>query len=199
MEYVAKPKGKEDVMTAILDAATSLFAEKGVAGVSVRHIADRANVNHGLVHRHFGSKENLRLQVQNQLMQTINKDIGEPEDYADAFSRGVAALRKNEAFWKVLARTFLDGQFEGDVQSAFPFLQKMIGFIAQAQADGTFDKQVDPRLLVAGGTAMVLGLLVFENYLLPGTGLDEEPAGMAQDAILKAFINLLVEAPEPRP
>jgi TetR/AcrR family transcriptional regulator, repressor for neighboring sulfatase len=199
MEYGVKPKGKEDVMTAILEAATSLFAEKGVAGVSVRHIADRANVNHGLVHRHFGSKENLRLQVQNQLMQTINKDIGEPEDYADAFSRGVAALRKNEAFWKVLARTFLDGQFEGDVQSDFPFLQKMIGFITKAQAHGTFDKQVDPRLLVAGGTAMVLGLLVFENYLLPGTGLDEEPAGMAQDAILKAFMGLLVEAPEPRP
>ena len=110
-------------MTAILDAATALFAAKGVAGVSVRDIATKANVNHGLVHRHFGSKENLRLRVQNRLMEKINADIGAPENYADAFILGVAALRKNEAFWKVLARTFLDGQFKGDVQSAFPFLK----------------------------------------------------------------------------
>jgi len=191
MRKTTRPTGKDDVMTAILDAATALFAAKGVAGVSVRDIAARANVNHGLVHRHFGSKENLRLQVQNHLMEKINADIGAPENYADAFIRGVAALRKNEAFWKVLARTFLDGQFQGNVQSAFPFLQKMTGIIAKAQKDGTFDKRTDPRLLVAGGTAMVLGLLVFEHYLLPATGLDGEPAGAAQDAILQAFMDLL--------
>jgi len=178
-------------MTAILDAATALFAEKGVAGVSVRHIADSANVNHGLVHRHFGAKENLRLQVQNRLMEQINADIGEPESYEEGFLRGVAALRKNEAFWKVLARTFLDGQIEGDVQSAFPFLRKMTSLIAAAQKSGTFHNRTDPRLLVAGGTAMVLGLLVFENYLLPGTGLDGEPAGKAQDEILEAFMDLM--------
>lgn len=193
MRKTTRPTGKDDVMTAILDAATALFAAKGVAGVSVRDIAAKANVNHGLVHRHFGSKENLRLQVQNHLMEKINADIGEPENYTDAFLRGVAALRKNEAFWKVLARTFLDGQFEGDVQSAFPFLQKMTAIITQAQKDGTFNKRTDPRLLVAGGTAMVLGLLVFENYLLPGTGLDDEPAGTAQDAILQAFMDILLK------
>lgn len=194
MPPTPRPTGKEDVMTAILDAATSLFAENGVAGVSVRDIAARANVNHGLVHRHFGAKENLRLQVQNRLMERINADIGVPENYEDAFLRGVDALRKNEAFWKVLARTFLDGQFEGDVQSAFPFLQKMTTLIAAAQKDGTFDNHTDPRLLVAGGTAMVLGLLVFENYLLPGTGLDGEPAGKAQDDILEAFMERLRQA-----
>ena len=193
MPPTPRPTGKEDVMTAILDAATSLFAENGVAGVSVRDIAARANVNHGLVHRHFGAKENLRLQVQNRLMERINADIGEPENYEDAFLRGVDALRKNEAFWKVLARTFLDGQFEGDVQSAFPFLQKMTILIAAAQKDGTFDNHTDPRLLVAGGTAMVLGLLVFENYLLPGTGLDGEPAETAQNAILQAFMERLLQ------
>lgn len=193
MRKTTRPTGKDDVMTAILDAATALFAAKGVAGVSVRDIAAKANVNHGLVHRHFGSKENLRLQVQNHLMEKINADIGEPENYQDAFRRGVAALRKNEAFWKVLARTFLDGQFEGDVQSAFPFLRKMTAIITQAQKDGTFDTRTDPRLLVAGGTAMVLGLLVFENYLLPGTGLDGEPAETAQNAILQAFMERLLQ------
>lgn len=196
MPHPKHPTGKKDVMQAILQAATDLFAQRGVAGVAVRDIAARANVNHGLVHRHFGSKENLRLEVQNVLMQKINRDIGEPQDYMDAFVRGMAALRNNEAFWKVLARTFLDGRFEGHVQSAFPYLQKMIALISQAQTDGTFDPSVDPRHIVAGGTAMALGLLVFENYLLPGTGLDDQPAEKAQDAILQTFMNILMQPPD---
>ena len=187
MTLPTRPKGKENVMNAILDAATAMFAEKGVAGVSIRDIAAKANVNHGLVHRHFGSKENLRLHVQNRLMRIINADIGDPDNYEDAIIRGVQALRQNEAFWKVLARTFLDGQFTGDVQSSFPFLKKMTAFIDRAQRDGTINRPTDPRVLVAGGVAMVLGMLVFENYLLPGTGLDDQPLEKTQEILLKTY------------
>ncbi|WP_131725063.1 helix-turn-helix domain-containing protein, partial [Mycobacteroides abscessus] len=33
--------------------------EKGPAATSIREVATRAGVNHGLVHRHFGSKRQL--------------------------------------------------------------------------------------------------------------------------------------------
>ena len=36
-----------------------LFAERGPAATSIRDVAKRAAVNHGLIHRHFGSKERL--------------------------------------------------------------------------------------------------------------------------------------------
>ncbi|GAA2884267.1 TetR family transcriptional regulator [Actinoplanes cyaneus] len=44
----------------IRDAAIGLFAEKGVAGATIRDIAQAAGVSSGLLRHHFGSKEGLR-------------------------------------------------------------------------------------------------------------------------------------------
>lgn len=44
---------------AILDAARAVFAERGYARATIRGIAGRAGVTHGLVMRHFASKEQL--------------------------------------------------------------------------------------------------------------------------------------------
>ena len=192
MKKQAKPKGKEAVMTAILEAATTLFAEKGPSAVSIRDIAAKAGVNHGLIHRHFGSKENLRLQVQHSLMKKINEDIGEPESYADAVSRLVKTLRNNDAFWKFLIRTFLDKKFSGDVEKSFPFLRKMVDFVTEAMKDNPLALDIDPRILAAGSSAMALGLLVFEKYLFPGTGLDEEPPEIVQEKILNTYMYFFI-------
>ena len=48
---------------AIQEAATRLFARDGYAGTSVRDIAEAAAVDPALVIRHFGSKEQLFLEV----------------------------------------------------------------------------------------------------------------------------------------
>src|ERR1700741_422368 len=53
------PTGREEVEAAILQAATDLFAERGPAATSIRDIATRSKVNHGLVFRYFGTKEQL--------------------------------------------------------------------------------------------------------------------------------------------
>lgn len=46
---------------AILDAAHACFTERGYARATIRDIARRAEVTHGLVLRHFGTKEQLFL------------------------------------------------------------------------------------------------------------------------------------------
>jgi len=46
---------------AILQSARDVFAERGYARATIREIARRAGVTHGLVMRHFGSKEQLLL------------------------------------------------------------------------------------------------------------------------------------------
>ncbi|MCV7113486.1 helix-turn-helix transcriptional regulator, partial [Mycolicibacterium setense] len=48
------PTGREEVAAAVLEAAADLFAERGPAATSIRDIAARSKVNHGLVFRHFG-------------------------------------------------------------------------------------------------------------------------------------------------
>ena len=44
---------------AILEAAREVFTERGYARATIREIARRAGVTHGLVMRHFGTKEQL--------------------------------------------------------------------------------------------------------------------------------------------
>ena len=48
---------------AILEAAREVFTERGYARGTVREIARRAGVTHGLVMRHFGSKEQLLIEA----------------------------------------------------------------------------------------------------------------------------------------
>jgi AcrR family transcriptional regulator len=48
---------------AILEAAREVFNERGYAGATIREIARRADVTHGLVMRHFGTKEQLLVQA----------------------------------------------------------------------------------------------------------------------------------------
>jgi AcrR family transcriptional regulator len=47
----------------LLRAAESLLVEVGYAGITVRRLAERAGVNHGLVHYYFGSMQDLLLRV----------------------------------------------------------------------------------------------------------------------------------------
>ena len=54
---------RRDATEALLDAAESLLVEVGHAAITVRKLADRAGVNHGLVHYYFGSMEEVFLQT----------------------------------------------------------------------------------------------------------------------------------------
>jgi AcrR family transcriptional regulator len=53
--------GNQDTKAAILDAARTIFAEKGFDKASIRAIAAAAEVDPALVHHYFGTKEKLFL------------------------------------------------------------------------------------------------------------------------------------------
>ena len=58
------PRGDSQVTRRlILAAARDLFARRGVDGVSVREIAAAAGVNHALVHRYFGTKNDMVAEI----------------------------------------------------------------------------------------------------------------------------------------
>ena len=53
-----RPTGRDEIRAAVLAAATRHFAAHGT-NASLRDIADDAQVNVGLIHRHFGNKDDL--------------------------------------------------------------------------------------------------------------------------------------------
>jgi AcrR family transcriptional regulator len=60
---MAATPARTEATDALLDAAEHLLVEVGYAQITTRRLAERAGVNHGLVHYYFGSMEDLLLRV----------------------------------------------------------------------------------------------------------------------------------------
>ena len=60
---MAATPARIEATDALLDAAERLLVEIGHASITTRKLAERAGVNHGLVHYYFGSMEDLLLRV----------------------------------------------------------------------------------------------------------------------------------------
>lgn len=63
----------EETRSRILTAAESVFAERGVASTSLRAITSEAGVNMAAVNYHFGSKEELALDVFREVARRANE------------------------------------------------------------------------------------------------------------------------------
>lgn len=60
---MALTAARQQATTALLDASEHLLVEVGYAKITVRALADQAQVNQGLVHYYFGSMEEVLLQT----------------------------------------------------------------------------------------------------------------------------------------
>src|SRR3954466_7316163 len=105
---VKRPTGRDEILDAVLDAAERLFAAAGPADVSLRAIAQEAGVNYGLVHRHFGTKDELfdRLMQRYAERWTARLERGEI-DYDGALEQMLGTGRDVGAYLRLLAWTML--------------------------------------------------------------------------------------------
>jgi AcrR family transcriptional regulator len=198
----ATPKGRDEVRRALIDAAAELFAEQGPARVGVREIADRARVNHGLVHRHFGSKDNLLRAVLDDLSGRIWRGIDVPPSSASpSLADGMTtlsgvfdAVARNPRYFRVLARALLDGYEPRDLQSAYPVVEALVAALDAARGRGEVDPRIEPRMAVALLVSTALGWLVFEPYVLLATGQDDLPLEEARARVvaMRSVLSTLV-------
>ncbi len=100
MLYVRTGEGWPPGKVLLRDTALSLFAERGVDGVSVRDVASAAGVSPGLVVHHFGTKDALRQAVDDHvtgLLETMLQaagaelDLGPDQELGPAAVAGIAA------------------------------------------------------------------------------------------------------------
>ena len=168
---------------ALLKAAKELFAEKGAEAVSTREIASRANVNNGLIHRHFRTKDALLREVLEGLSAEISSVDDDGEESA-ILIRFFQAVRERETYWRLLARSILDGQPVDRVQRTFPTIEKVIKLLEDMQAQGRGPKDADPRTVAVMLAAVAFGWLVFEPWLLAAGGFaDDEKEEAGRDVI----------------
>lgn len=187
----ARPFGRDDVTAAVIEAAGELFSRHGFDGVSLRDIAKKAGVNHGLIHRHFGSKENLRSRTLQQMADAMLADVVDAESLDELIRRSFQSLKKHENFWRILARTILGGYSTGDMHDRYPIARLMIERVSAAMKDGTLRGDIDPRMLVASMFSFSCGFIMFEPFILASADLDGMEPGEARGKILAAAMSLL--------
>lgn len=176
-QRTSTPFGRDEVAAAVLEAASDLFAEKGPAATSIREVAARSKVNHGLVFRHFGAKDNLVGAVLDHLAGRITAQI---ESQASGAEVEEALIRHA----KVVARAILDGYPVGELQSSFPTLARLLDEIRP-----NFDTDVQARLAAANIGALQLGWYLFRPFLQGAMAL--EPVG--EDAVRASITAVVAE------
>jgi TetR/AcrR family transcriptional regulator, repressor for neighboring sulfatase len=155
-------------MAAVQAAAVELLADRGPREMTVRDVAERAGVNHALIHRHFGTKDAL-------IRTVVAEQSRELADRAGALARAdatamLALLQDHAAYWRVLARIVLDAPtMLADLQ--LPAAVATLGLITGGAA-----ADEDTRVGAAVAASTTLGWLVFGPHLATVLGLTDQAA-----------------------
>lgn len=193
------PRGRDAVRAAVVAAAEELFAERGYAAVSIRDLAAAAGVNHGLIHRHFGSKDG----VLQAVLQGMFTDVGDTararlelsaEDYLVRLFPIVSARKRH---WQILMRAVLDGFDFTQPGFEFSITRTVVEHVAALR--GVND--VETRILAGHAIASGLGWLLLETYLTPVLNLGDQDcdalrqrmAGLAEGAVVSGAKQRLTE------
>lgn len=165
----------------LIEAATELLRQRPPGEVSVREIAARAGVNHGLIHRHFGGKDGLVSAVLERIFRQTGRTIvaSMDSDPAEAVYQGLKVLMRERWIAPVVAHLLAsrggpEGIPEASMMSVFG---RRLGQDVSPQV----------RMVVAVGEAATLGWMLFEPLVARGTGLE----GLDADQRLRLFASTL--------
>ncbi len=156
-----RPTGRDAVRSAILDAASRRFARHGTKA-SLRDIAADAGVNLGLIHRHFGNKDDLlRAALTHHASAGAVMVLDEP-DLAAAIRRIFQDSSEGTPYLRIVAWLLLEGVPIANYQDRFPTVDSL-----RARAG---DAAQELRLMLA--FAASYGWAVFGEQLLAAFGRD---------------------------
>jgi TetR/AcrR family transcriptional regulator len=164
-----------DTRALLLDAATQLFSELGVAATNFSMIARRAKVTPAMVHYYFDDREQLIDAVVDErllpILGYVWDEVEAGDDPAELISGVVARLleRVERAPWvpSTWMREILNegGLLRGRMLQRLPVDKvRMLGLsIARAQAAGTANTDLDPLLVVFSTIGLVMVHMATRN------------------------------------
>jgi AcrR family transcriptional regulator len=166
----------------ILDAAIARFAEHGVAGTSLRVIAEQAGVSQGLIVHHFESKDGLRDACDAEVLGVIRDQMrtaaaeGGDLDVLAAFRRRQQAQAHALPY---LARALSEGGAAA-VTLVDDLAEETLRSMEQGVADGTYVRTSHPRERALVLLIWSLGAVTLHEHVkrLLGADLTGEPAAL---------------------
>jgi AcrR family transcriptional regulator len=166
-----------DVRSAVVSAATRLFAARGFDGTALQEIADAVGVTKPAVLHHFGSKEQIREAVLGDIVAHWNETLPRLLQAATAATdRFAAVVGELHRFFtadpdraRLVVREALDRPAEmkkllrGAVR---PWLQAIAEYIRVGQANGSHYADVDPEAYVIHALLAVINAAAGAPVLL---------------------------------
>lgn len=190
----SRPTGRAEVVEALLDVADRMFALDAPGDVSLRAIAREAGVNHGLVHRYFGTRDDLV----DALMQRVAARWTAASAAVDGFDEAVDSILGSAATAEASAGTWLRllawsqltdaPQHSGEVQRRHATLDELLPPLLER------DDAEDARVATAVVLALVYGWRFFHPYLRAALHLDDVPFAELHDAVRAGVRALSSEA-----
>ena len=178
-----------EVRDQIVGAAAELFAHRAPSDVTLREIAERADVQHSLIIRHFGSKDGLVQAVVGRTATGYAEQVAGASDPADGFVRALHHLLANPVAAAAFASAQIANDEPGDVQRSYPGATLHRSAIEAAAGPDSRD----PRIVAAVGVCVVAGWSMLEDWARAAFDLDavpiddlrEEVADMIRDLITR--------------
>lgn len=170
------PVGPDEVRRAVLDAATDLFVRRGLHRVSLRDVADAADVHPHLIRRYIGTRDDLILAA-----------------FDDLSARAADLVLQNPLAGQGHGIDTVTGQWvrllDQLVLEGMPVVGRA-GFnpvLAMAETlkagYGLDDRAA--RLRAAQIVGNGLGWRLFESYLVEAGGLDDVPLEVLRDELVR--------------
>jgi TetR/AcrR family transcriptional regulator, repressor for neighboring sulfatase len=159
------PSGPAEVRAATLEAAADLFATRGVDAVSLRDIAEAANVQLNLISRYIGNREALIAEVFAQ----ASVDLAEAVATHPLSGQGFTADTPMGRWVRIAAVMAISGR----PLPVTPDEANPVTAMAHTLAEGYGVDDESARVRAAQITAAALGWRIFEDYLVQAAGLDE--------------------------
>jgi AcrR family transcriptional regulator len=194
---VPRPYGREEVIVSVLDAARDLFAERGPASVSTRAIAHKARVNHALIHRHFGTKQNLLREVLHREAIAFSSTLEPITDPATAARQLFEENVRREPFVRILAFSLLSGFPVDDLYSEKGALAPLLQRVVESQGarpDPGSAASIDPRVAVAAVSAFAKGWVLFEPWVTRAVGADRRATSKLREQVADLIEQLMRSA-----
>jgi AcrR family transcriptional regulator len=164
-----KPFGREEIIESIIDATLSLWATQGPAELSMRGIAARADVNYGLVHRHFGTKDAV---IRAAMHRVVARGLGFVEDCHDLVEAVDGVLPPSTgAHARLIAWSILQYVVDDVMPEEDAFLKRMRELGSANVDQSAPDADLQAGIKAGSLLAMLYGWRLFEPYLVRGLGL----------------------------
>lgn len=178
-----RPSGREEIQAALISNTLELLETHGLE-ISIRQIAEAANVPHSLIGRYFGSKDEL---IRSAIDSTLPADravaaqFDTPEQAARASFDSV--MERPERI-RILVQLLQAGMPARDIRTEAPLISALVKLLSEQESpDG------DPRVTAAAVSALAMGWLLVEDFVADHAGLDvldrDEMRSLVRDRMLR--------------